>query len=102
VDTSPDFNDPQAAKEVAEAINVMTADILKNTPKLYPKGHPVDDLPSAGTEIERHLKRGKIAEAKRRAGIAEKYLEMYSPSEEAPVAAKKIIAKRIHDLVHTG
>lgn len=97
---SPNFEDPRTAREVADAINVVTADILKNTPRQYPMGHPVDDLPRAATEIERALKRGRLDDAKRRAGVVAKYFDLYTPTEENAVAAKSVLARRIHELTH--
>jgi hypothetical protein len=98
----PDFSDPNAARAVAEAINVVTADILKNTPRVYPMGHPVDDLPRVANDIERALKLGRLEDAKKRAGLAEKYLEVYAPSEEGAVAAKSVLVNRIHSLSRAG
>ena len=97
---SSKFEDPRTAREVADAINVVTADILKNTPRTYPMGHPVDDLPRATTEIERALKRGRLEDAKRRAESVAKYIELYTPTEEDAVAAKNVLVRRIHDLAH--
>ena len=95
MEAAHDLSDPAIARAVADAINVVTADILRNTPKVYPKGHPVDDLPSVPLEMERSLKRGRIEDARNRAALAEKYLEVFSPTEDGSVAAKSVLARRL-------
>jgi hypothetical protein len=87
-------------REVADAINAMTLDILKNTPRIYPKGHPADQLPTLTADVERELKRGRLDEARQRAEIVEKYLDLYKPAEETAVAAKGVIARRVHTILN--
>lgn len=96
MEDSGNLTDEKVVHEVANAINVIAADIIRGTPRLYPAGHPVHDMPRVATGIESALKRGNLADARQRAEIFQKYLEMYAPLEDEARVAKGILTQRMH------
>lgn len=93
-----DLSDEKAVHDVLNAINVIAADIIRSTPRLYPAGHPVHDMPRVATGIESAIKRKNLNDARQRAEIFQKYLEMYAPLEDDARAAKGILTQRMRDI----
>src|ERR1700730_11881024 len=102
MEEDPSLTDKTSLQEVAEAIDVMAGDILKNSPRIYAKGNPVREMPRMASAIERATKHRHFEDARARAGIFEKYLELYQPAEENARAAKSVIVQRIHDITKSA
>ncbi|MBV8600213.1 MAG: hypothetical protein JO359_01480 [Candidatus Eremiobacteraeota bacterium] len=100
-DPTSELHDQQAAREVAAAIDAISADILKNTPQLYASGNPLHDIPHLANAMEKSIQRGKFEDARIRATTLEKYIESYSPVDEPAQEAKYLLRHRVRLLTHT-
>ena len=87
-----ELKDAAAAKHVREAIDGITADLIRNS-KNYPA--QVRDLPRLATAVEKSVKDGNYREAITRAGQLDKIVEVYSPSDEPAKEAKLTLLHRL-------
>jgi hypothetical protein len=91
-DPIAELRDAAEGKKVEEAINAITADLIRNAKK-YPA--QVRDLPRLITAMERSVKTENYKEALTRAGQIEKHLESYAPTDEPSQEAKLVVRHRL-------
>ena len=95
-DPIAELKDAGAAKQVREAIDAVTADLIRNS-KNYPA--QVRDMPRLATAMEKSVKDGNYREAITRAGQLEKHVEAYVPSDEPAKEAKLTLMHRIRVII---
>ena len=91
-DPIAELKDAAAAKQVREAIDGITADLIRNSKK-YPA--QVRDLPRLATAVEKSVKDGNYRDAITRGGQLEKIVEVYSPTDEPAKEAKLTLLHRL-------
>lgn len=91
-DPIAELQDAAAAKQMREAVDAITADLIRNS-KNYPA--QVRDLPRLATAMEKSLKDGNYKDAITRAGQLDKHVEVYAPSDEPAKEAKLTLMHRI-------
>ncbi|MGH7660734.1 MAG: hypothetical protein ACRENA_07445 [Vulcanimicrobiaceae bacterium] len=91
-DPIAELQDAGAARQVREAIDAITADLIRNS-KTYPA--QVRDIPRLATSMEKSVKDGKYRDAIMRAGQLDKHVESYIPSDEPAKEAKLTMMHRL-------
>lgn len=91
-DPIAELKDAGEAKQVEDAINTITGDLIRHS-KDYPAS--VRDLPRLATAMERSIKAGNYKDAIMRAGQLDKHIEAYAPTEEPAQEAKLVIRHRL-------
>lgn len=94
-DPIAELQDAETGKKMREAIDAVTADLLRNSAR-YPAS--LRDLPRLATAMEKSVKAGNYKDAIMRAGQLEKHIEPYAPTDEPAQEAKLTIRHRIRVL----
>lgn len=94
-DPKAELEDAAAAKQVGEAIDAITADLIRHSAK-YPAS--VRELPRLVASMEKLIKGGKYREAALEAGRIEEQMESYKPTDEPAQEAKLIVRRRVRVL----
>jgi len=91
-DPIAELRDAGGAKQVADAVNAITADLIRNGSK-YPA--QVRDLPRLVTALEKSVKSENYKDALMRAQQIDKHLEAFTPDNEPAQEAKLVIRHRL-------
>ena len=91
-DPIAELRDAGEAKQVAEAVNAITADLIRNAAK-YPA--QVRDLPRLVTAMEKSIKAENYKDALQRATQLEKTIEAFTPDNEPAQEAKLVLRHRL-------
>ncbi|HEY1727285.1 MAG TPA: hypothetical protein VGG22_02765 [Candidatus Baltobacteraceae bacterium] len=91
-DPIAELRDAAEAKQVAEAVNAITADLIRNAAK-YPA--QVRDLPRLVTAMEKSIKSENYKDALTRGQQLDKHLESFTPADEPAREAKLVLRHRL-------
>jgi hypothetical protein len=91
-DPIAELRDAGEAKKVANAVNAITADLIRNAAK-YPA--QVRDLPRLVTAMEKSIKTENYKDALLRGQQIDKHLEAFTPGEEPSQEAKLTVRHRL-------
>ncbi|MGH7715506.1 MAG: hypothetical protein ACREML_05860 [Vulcanimicrobiaceae bacterium] len=91
-DPIAELRDAGEAKKAADAVNAITADLIRNAAK-YPA--QVRDLPRLVTAMEKSIKTENYKDALLRAQQIDKHLEAFTPGEEPAQEAKLLLRHRL-------
>ena len=91
-DPIAELRDADSAKKVREAVDAITADLLRHA-KDYPA--QVRDLPRLATAMEKSIKAENFKDAIMRAGQLDKHIEVYMPRDEPAQEAKLTLRHRV-------
>lgn len=91
-DPIAELKDAAEAKQVQDAIDTITGDLIRHA-KTYPAS--VRDLPRLASQMEKSIKTENYRDAIMRAGQLEKHIEAYAPAEEQAQEAKLVIRHRL-------
>jgi len=91
-DPIAELRDAGSAKRVAEAVNAITADLIRNAAK-YPA--QVRDLPRLVTALEKSVKTENYKDAIMRASQIDKQMDAFTPSDEPGQEAKLVLRHRL-------
>lgn len=94
-DPKAELQDVGTAKQVAESVDAITADLIRNSAK-YPS--TVRDLPRLVSAMEKAIKGGNFKDAAFHASLVEQQIESWKPADEPAQEAKLIVRRRIRVL----
>jgi hypothetical protein len=94
-DPQAELHDVGAAKDVSNAVDAITADLIRNAAK-YPSA--VRDLPKLVAAMEKAIKSQNLRDAAFHANLVEQQMEAYKPTEEPAQEAKLIVRRRVRVL----
>ena len=94
-DPKAELKDAGTAKQIAEAIDAITADLIRNSAK-YPS--TVRDLPKLISAMEKSIKAENYRDAAFHANLIEQQIEAWKPTEEPSQEAKLLVRRRIRVL----
>jgi hypothetical protein len=91
-DPIAELRDAGEAKKVANAVNAITADLIRNAAK-YPA--QVRDLPRLVAAMEKSIKSENYKDALMRGQQIDKHLEVFTPGDEPSQEAKLTLRHRL-------
>jgi hypothetical protein len=94
-DPKAELKDAGTAKQLAEAVDAITADLMRNSAK-YPS--TVRDLPKLVAAMEKSIKAENYRDAAFHAGLVDQQIEAWKPTEESAQEAKLLVRRRIRVL----
>ena len=94
-DPKAELSDAATAKQVADAVNAITGDLIRNSAK-YPSG--VRDLPRLVSAMEKSIKAGNFKDAVFHAKLVDEQIEAWKPTDEPAQEAKLILRRRVRVL----
>ena len=91
-DPIAELRDAEAAKDMSQAIDAITGDLIRNAAK-YPAS--VRDLPRLMTAMEKSIKTENFRDAIMRATQLDKIVDAFTPTEEPSQEAKLRLKHRL-------